>query len=207
MVRNLSLKAAVCVVAVLLSVLTSGAQGRGAANADVDPLELEFDANLATPEIPRKLRETVINNVRSNVVHLRKHKFDVQTVRGGEVIEIVIPCDALFAANSTTLLPTAAQLLKPLAAYLHQPQMYKMLVTVHSDNTGSEEYAEALTEARVGAIDDLLTRMGGPQSLVVPYAMGMEDPLTDNRTRVNRRKNRRVEIYLVPDKALFRKIK
>lgn len=172
-----------------------------------DPLEMDFDANLSSPDIPRKLRETVLGNVRSNVTHLRKQNFDVRTVRDGEVIVVTIPCESLFVANSTVLRPSASALLKPFGAYLHQPQLYKVLVAAHSDNTGSEEYADELTEARAAAVDEFLTTMGGSQSLVVPYGMGMDDPLNDNRTRVNRAKNRRVEIYLIPDAPLFRKIR
>ena len=171
-----------------------------------DPLEMEFDANVSSPAIPRKLRETVLGNVRSNVTHLRKQNFDVRTVRDGEVIVVTIPCESLFVANSTVLGPSASALLKPFGAYL-QPQLYKVLVAAHSDNTGSEEYADELTEARAAAVDEFLTTMGGSQSLVVPYGMGMDDPLNDNRTRVNRAKNRRVEIYLIPDAPLFRKIR
>ncbi len=172
-----------------------------------DPLEMEFDANVSSPAIPRKLRETVLGNVRSNVTHLRKQNFDVRTVRDGEVIVVTIPCESLFVANSTVLRPSASALLKPFGAYLHQPQLYKVLVAAHSDNTGSEEYADELTEARAAAVDEFLTTMGGSQSLVVPYGMGMDDPLNDNRTRVNRAKNLRVEIYLIPDAPLFRKIR
>ncbi len=172
-----------------------------------DPLEMEFDANVSSPAIPRKLRETVLGNVRSNVTHLRKQNFDVRTVRDGEVIVVTIPCESLFVANSTVLRPSASALLKPFGAYLHQPQLDKVLVAAHSDNTGSEEYADELTEARAAAVDEFLTTMGGSQSLVVPYGMGMDDPLNDNRTRVNRAKNRRVEIYLIPDAPLFRKIR
>lgn len=172
-----------------------------------DPLEMEFDANLSSPAIPRKLRETVLGNVRSNVIHLRRQNFDVRTVRDGEVIVVTIPCESLFVANSTVLRPSASALLKPLGAYLRQPQLYKMLVAAYSDNTGSEEYADELTEARAAAVNEFLATMGGAQSLVVPYGMGKDDPVNDNRTRVNRAKNRRVEIYLIPDDPLFRKIR
>ncbi len=175
---------------------------------DADPLEMEFDANVETPKVPAKLRETILSNVRSNVTHLRKHNLEVSTTRSGEVLVVTIPCDALFAPNSTQLLASAHDILKPLGAYVRQPQLYKMLIAVSSDNTGSEEYADSLTEERAGAIDGYLASLAGDTApLIVPYGLGMEDPVTNNSTRENRRKNRRVEIYLVPDTPLFQKIK
>ncbi len=178
-------------------------------NADeTDPLEMDFDTNIQTPTIPKKLRATVLENIRSNVAHLRKQGLDATAVRSQEAIAVTIPCDELFAANSTTLLPDAySSKLKIFGPYLHQPQLYKVIIAVYSDNTGSEEYADALTEARAAAIDDCLSTSVGQQALIVPYGMGMDDPVADNNTRVNRRKNRRVEIYLIPDKPLFQKIK
>ena len=194
-------------MAVACGVSDIAADNRNTRDEEKDPLELELETNINTPVIPKKLRATVLENIRSNVSHLRKQNLAVHTTRSQEVIVVTIPCDELFAANSTTLLPTAAQKLKPLLPYLKQPQLYKMLVAVYSDNTGSEEYADALTYARVAQIDEFFTSSAGENIMLVPYNMGMEDPVTDNNTRANRNKNRRVEFYLVPDRALFQKIK
>ena len=105
-------------------------------------------------------------------------------------MEITIPCDELFAPNDTVLHP---EKLKGLLPYLHQPQLYKMLVAVHSDNTGSRNMPMPLTESRVSAIADYLIQASGGNDdiLLVPYAQGMDEPLTSNDRRENRRKNRR----------------
>lgn len=198
----------IAATAMAICVGSANARAPKTEEVDVDPLEMEFDANVDTPKVPTKLRETVLNNVRSNVSHLRKHNLNVSTTRSGEVLVITIPCDVLFAPNSTQLLASATEILKPLAAYMRQPQLYKILIAVSSDNTGSEEYANSLTEERAGAIDGFVASLAGDTApLIVPYGLGMDDPVTNNNTRENRRKNRRVEIYLVPDTPLFQKIK
>ena len=118
---------------------------------------------------------------------------------------------SLFHAMSCSRPTTPSYIQKNSKDYCHiyTSLLYKMLVAVHSDNTGSREYADALTESRVSAIADYLIQASGGNDdiLLVPYAQGMDEPLTSNDRRENRRKNRRVEIYLIPDKPLFKRLK
>ena len=173
---------------------------------DADPMELEISQNIESPAVPRKLHKAITANIKANRDKLTKNGYSVKVIRNGEAMEITFPCVELFAPNDSVLLP---EKLKGLLPYLHQPQLYKMLVAVHSDNTGSREYADALTESRVSAIADYLIQASGGNDdiLLVPYAQGMDEPLTSNDRRENRRKNRRVEIYLIPDKPLFKRLK
>ena len=42
---------------------------------------------------------------------------------------------------------------------------------------------------------------------VVPYALGDTDPLVDNNSVEHRKTNRRLEIYLVPEKTMIQQAK
>ena len=42
---------------------------------------------------------------------------------------------------------------------------------------------------------------------VVPYALGETDPIVDNNSVENRKTNRRLEIYLVPEKTMLQQAK
>ncbi len=83
---------------------------------------------------------------------------------------------------------------------------YKMLLDMHSDNTGSSEYTLNLTRQRVNAIFDWFDE-NGIVDYVVPYALGETDPLVDNNSVENRKRNRRLEIYLVPEKTMLQQAK
>ena len=132
---------------------------------------------------------------------------NIETTRNGEVIIATVAANDLFLPNDTTLRPTAAKVLRPYMEYLKEPDMYRMLLLMHSDNTGSEAYTNHLTTVRVSAVFDWIKDNAVCSDYVIPYAMGADDPLpnTPNNSVDNREKNRRLEIYLVPGKSMIRK--
>lgn len=89
--------------------------------------------------------------------------------------------------------------------------MYKVVYTVNSDNTGSESYRDALTDARMNTIYDWFWKKIDerkiPEELVIiPESFGSEKPVADNLSRENRRQNRRVEFYFIPGPRLIEKL-
>ena len=89
---------------------------------------------------------------------------------------------------------------------IKNPGFYKMLLVMHSDNTGSSEYTLNLTRKRVNNIFDWFDE-NGSVDYVVPYALGENDPVVDNNSVENRKRNRRLEIYLVPEKTMIQQAK
>lgn len=79
---------------------------------------------------------------------------NVETYRSGEVIIITIPAELLFQPNSADLLPTAEKWIRPLKKYAmaSKPDYFRMLLVMHTDNTGSTEYTDQLSLSRVDSI-------------------------------------------------------
>jgi outer membrane protein OmpA-like peptidoglycan-associated protein len=127
-------------------------------------------------------------------------------MRDNEVIVVTIPAGQLFGPNDTILSNLGKTSLKPMLQYLQNPGFYKMLLVMHSDNTGSDAYTLELTRSRVNAVFDWFED-NGTVEFVVPYALGDTDPLVDNNSMVNRKRNRRLEIYLVPDNVMINQAK
>ena len=127
-------------------------------------------------------------------------------MRDDEVIVVTIPASQLFDANDTVLNKLGEAQLKPFLSMLTNPGFYKMLLVMHSDNTGSSAYTLNLTRQRVNAIFDWFEE-NGSVDYVVPYALGETDPIVDNNSVENRKLNRRLEIYLVPDKVMLQQAK
>jgi len=136
-----------------------------------------------------------------------KNNCTVETFRNKEVLLVTIPAASLFAPNSTSLWPNAAALLSPLKRYLKDPDMYRVLMVMHTDNTGSEVYRDYLTEERSKAVADWFAEQGCDTTFLFPYAFGDDMPLVENNSMSNRMKNRRLEVYLVPGKKMLEQAK
>ncbi len=169
-----------------------------------DVLEMSIDDNIATPEVPRKAKQYVAAAMDQLRRHMIKNKYTVESLRDGEVIEITIPCAELFAPGEVELKANAAELLRPFGLVVREPQKYKVLVAVHTDDTGDDMYSDSISAARANAVDDCLWQIAGERDTnVIPYGIGKDEPRVSNATRPGRAQNRRVEIFIIPDYGLL----
>lgn len=180
-------------------------------NQEVDPypdyleevfMDMDFEPNLLTPEVPVALQRK-ISDYQLRTAKALKGDFSVDMMRNDDVIIVTFPSDALFLPNDTLLNAYAGNTLNQIVPLLKDPYMYKLLVAVHTDDTGSQNYLQNLSIARLNSIYDwLLDAIDGgmiPEALVIiPFSMAYSDPLTDNDTMEHRRLNRRVEFYFIP---------
>lgn len=181
---------------------------------DEDIYELSLDENLATPEIKNDKQADRIQEFQYDMaIAFKKSNYAVEVMRDDEVIVITIPASQLFDPNDTVVNSVGEALLKPFLRMLKNPGFYKMLLVMHSDNTGSSVYTLNLTRQRVNAIYDWFDENGNVD-YVVPYALGDTDPVVDENNNIvennsveNRKRNRRLEIYLVPEKTMLQQAK
>ena len=152
----------------------------------VDIYDLSLDENLETPVIKNEKQALKIQDF--------QHKLAVSL--------ITITSDQLFEPNDSVLTYHGKELLRPILKYLKNPGFYKMLLVMHSDNTGSESYTMKMACSRVNAVFDWFDD-NGDVDYVVPYALGASEPYVKNDSMENRRKNRRLEIYLVPNTVMI----
>lgn len=184
------------------------------AKGAVDFEEIEFtemvnsvplDAKSA--ELIRKFQEKEGRSRLYNKEYNSKNGCTVETYRNKEVLLITIPASQLFAPNDTVLRPSASTLLAPIKRYLKDPDMYRVLTVMHTDNTGSAEYRDHLTEQRSNAVFNWFADQGADTEFLFPYAFGDDMPLVENNSMSNREKNRRLEIYLVPGTKMLEQAK
>ncbi len=170
-------------------------------------MDMDFEPNLATPLVPLKVKEAVAKRVRATAESLRR-KATVDLMRDDEVIVVTIPTDHLFMPNDTLLSADAEGALAPLPEVMKDPMMYKVVLAMHTDDTGSELYRDELSSARLNSVYDwFMTRMDNgqlsEQLIIIPFSMAGFMPLVDNDTRAHRSENRRLEVYLVPGPKLI----
>ncbi|MBO7608775.1 MAG: OmpA family protein [Muribaculaceae bacterium] len=192
------------VVLVLAMLCPEFAQAR---KKKVDIYELSLDDNLELPEIDNEKQSDRVQDYQYNVaVSLKKNNYDVELMRDDEVIVVTLPASQLFNANDTVLTSLGQTLLKPFIKYLKIPGFYKMLLVMHSDNTGNDNYTLKLTRDRVNAVFDWFDE-NASVDFVVPYALGNTDPIVDNNSMANRKRNRRLEVYLIPEEVMLQQAK
>ena len=120
---------------------------------------------------------------------------------------ITIPDHLLFAPNEIELKENAGDFLSPIRRYLKDPDMFRVLLVMHTDNTGSEEYREQVTLERVNSIFEWFEESGSNTTYLFSYALADEMPLKPNNSMENRRGNRRLEVYLVPGSKMVEQAK
>lgn len=181
---------------ILISVITVVSQQvPGTGETDVPTT---FDKEFLTPKVPDKQKKRIKELMRHEAEALVKLGYDVATDRNGEVVVVTIPASRLFAPNETELSSSANTVLHNFMAYLRHPGKYKMLLKMHSDNTGSEQYNFDISEARVKAVHEYFNSKNSGNALLYEFYAGASEPLVAENSRINREKNRRLEIFLLP---------
>lgn len=191
-------------------------QGRDAALDAMSEVELINSMPLGKQaDLIRKFQMKEATRLVNNDYNPKTYDTAVDTYRDKEVIIITIPTDYLFAPNATELNADAAHMLNPLKRYLKSSQrdMYRILLKVHTDNTGSEEYTDNLSLMRAGALFEWFDKqVGCSTDYLFVRAKGASEPArtsgssTDiekaNDSMVKRAHNRRIEVYLIPGKKM-----
>ena len=203
-------KLLILTASLLLAALPSAAQ------AYVDPykdyseetfMDIDFLPNINTPVVGAKEKEAVRKTVLAAANSL-KSKFIVDLVRDDEVFIASISTDELFLPNDTLMTEKADDILDPLLAPMRDPMAYKIVIAMHTDDTGSETYRENLSTARLNSVYDwFMNRIDegtlSEQLLIIPFAMGGSMPLAPNNSRENRKGNRRLEVYFIPGPSII----
>lgn len=193
-------------IIVLSAVLISPIVAMRSYAADPDPFELNLEENLEQPVIPSKKKDDVREIIDRLKVSLERNGFKAARYRKGEVIMITIPCERLFRPNDISLTEKGAEMLTRLKMLDGMKDKFKLLIAVHTDDTGEAGYADSITADRANAVDDCLTERAGLRDMIIiPYGLGRDEPLVSNDSFKNRATNRRVEIYIVPLRTIYSK--
>ncbi len=116
----------------------------------------------------------------------------------GQQLVVTMPQDILFAVDSAVVRPDLQSDLRVLAANLQRYPDSRVTVIGHTDNTGSADYNQALSERRAAAVASILRDSGVPGWRVSAIGRGLTQPVASNATAEGRRQNRRVEIVITP---------
>lgn len=174
---------------------------------DTSEDEMTLEQTLAVPQIPSKQSAFVKGYMKREALALHKAGYKVETMRKGEIVIATIPTDRLFAPNDTVLLKTAPSLLRPFLPYFKVPGKFKVVLALHTDDSGSDSYLNSLAEKRIVALYDYFDNNASNTDSLIGYPIAANEPLKENNSRDNRAENRRLEIYIVPAAGLVEEMK
>ena len=102
-----------------------------------------------------------------------------------------------FATNKVTILPSSESALKTLYDIMQAIPTCRIKIIGHTDNVGTDEFNQRLSEGRAKAIRDELINRGIAGDRIEAEGRGESEPMADNDTEEGRAQNRRVEIEIL----------
>lgn len=118
---------------------------------------------------------------------------------------VVTMADVLFDTGKYTIKQTTREALSRLAGIILAHPGLNLTIEGYTDNTGSEDFNQKLSQQRAVAVQSYLVEQGLAPSSISALGLGESNPVADNNTAAGRAKNRRVEI-IVSGEAIGTKI-
>lgn len=109
--------------------------------------------------------------------------------------------DVLFSTDSVDLKGGPAGDLNKLAAFLKRYPERTVLIEGHTDNTGSDDYNQQLSQRRAESVKNFLVAQGIGSERVRREGKGESAPVSSNDSATGRQQNRRVEVIIENEPA------
>jgi len=122
----------------------------------------------------------------------------VSVTRSGNNIILNMPGNVTFATGSSNISADFYRVLDSVALVLNEFEKTYIDVAGHTDNTGSAELNQRLSEARASSVARYLQSQQVVAQRFVTTGHGFRQPIASNDTPEGRALNRRVEIILTP---------
>ncbi len=122
----------------------------------------------------------------------------VEVERVGDSIRLIMPGGVTFRTGSSEIQPQFYSPLDQVAQTLNQYPQSLIDVIGHTDNVGSDQMNQQLSERRASAVANYLLSKGVVPQRLNAYGMGESQPVADNNTDFGRQRNRRVEVLIRP---------
>ncbi len=166
----------------------------GAAKSEAEARKARQEAERARQEAARirKERDEKLDSMQQALSQL------VETRRTALGLIMNLDSQAIqFDFDKAALKPHNKELLSKVAGILLTSKGHHIFVYGHTDDVGSEEYNQQLSERRAKTVRDYLVESFIDPAVVTSKGFGKSSPLVDGTSKKARAKNRRVEIAIV----------
>jgi len=175
-----------------------GAAARAKADADVaaarakaesDALKAREEAAKAEAERAQKATQ----ELRAKLLQQFSQVLDTRDTERGLVVNM---SDVLFDTGKYTLRQEAREKLARIAGIVLNYPSLRLEAEGHTDNVGSAELNQKLSEQRAYSVRDYLVSQGMPVSSITAVGKSFSVPVASNDTAKGRQQNRRVELIV-----------
>lgn len=128
----------------------------------------------------------------------------VESINDGQAIKVTFESGILFATSSSTLNQASQSSLASFAQSLQNNPDTDVEIYGHTDSSGNDGINIPLSEQRAQAVYNFLLSKGVAGNRMITQGFGSSQPVADNTTAAGKAKNRRVEIYILPNEKMIR---
>lgn len=122
----------------------------------------------------------------------------VQVRRVGDNLQLVMPGNITFATNSSSIRSDFYSVLDAVGEVLAEFNKTRIRVSGHTDNTGSADLNQRLSEDRASSVAQYLIGQRVASGRINAIGYSFRYPVASNATPEGRQANRRVELELEP---------
>ena len=124
----------------------------------------------------------------------------VQVIEDADSIRLIMPGNITFKTDSADINSSFYPVLNSVAKVLNKYSNSTVMVSGHTDSTGSADYNLNLSRERASSVASYLQGQGVKSSRFEVMGLGSSNPIASNANATGRAQNRRVEIKIIPNK-------
>jgi outer membrane protein OmpA-like peptidoglycan-associated protein len=142
------------------------------------------------------------NNMDKRAEEMREDLSNATVERVGEGIKITFDSGILFKTDSDEIQAAGRTNIESLAKILNKYSDTNILIEGDTDNEGTDEYNQTLSDRRAQAVADFLKGQAVVGSRISTVGLGESNPVTSNQTATGRQQNRRVEVAIFANEKM-----
>ncbi len=142
------------------------------------------------------------NEMDKRAAEMRADLEGARIERIGEGIKITFDSGLLFDIDKSDLRSQAMINIENLAKTLNKYSDTNILVEGDTDDTGTDEYNQQLSERRAQAVSSYMIGLGVASSRIAMIGLGETNPISSNSSEYGRQLNRRVEVAVFANDKL-----
>jgi outer membrane protein OmpA-like peptidoglycan-associated protein len=142
------------------------------------------------------------NEMDKRADEMKKDMQGAKIERVGEGIKITFNSGLLFDVDKADLRPQAKTNIESLAKILNKYSDTNILIEGDTDNSGSDEYNQKLSERRAQSVANHLMGLSVPNSRISTVGLGETNAIASNDSEAGRQQNRRVEVAIFANEKL-----
>ncbi len=166
-------------------------RARGAEEEAEEALELAHERQQELSRLRRQRREELnrLQKALNRIVETRRTALGLVMNLGSDTLK--------FDFDRATLRPENREILSRIAGVLLTSAGYRVQIYGHTDDIGTTEYNQELSERRAATVKEYLAKAGIDPGIIATKGFGKSNPLVPETSHKARSMNRRVEIGII----------